>query len=291
MQAKKRVHLHDLAAHFEVSERTIFRDIAALSELGVPIITYRGEGYALLEGFFLPPLILTEGEASALLLGARMLANQADGQLVQSADDALAKLRAILPDKTLNKVEALSETIRFLMPEQKFNLDDAQLTQLREAILDKRVVRLTYHSYTRKETTQRDVEPHELVYSNGIWYMRGYCRLRQAVREFRLERIDAMQMLTEHFVPREVPAPARTYEIVQIRFPEASARWVREYQHYTFQNEISDGASIIMTYHPEGAHEMVPWILGWGAQAEVLAPASLRKRIREVAENLLNKLT
>lgn len=168
MQANKRVHLSDLATHFEVSERTIFRDIAALSELGVPIVTYRGEGYALLDGFFLPPLILTEGEASALTLGGRMLAQQADGHLVNNVDTALTKLRAILPDRTLRTVEALSETIRFLMPEQRFNLDDWRLSQIRTALTEQRVLHITYHSYTRDEVTRRHIEPHELVYSSGI---------------------------------------------------------------------------------------------------------------------------
>lgn len=84
LQSKKRVHSKEMATAFEVSERTIFRDIAALIEMGVPIITEWGEGYELMEGFYLPPLIFTPDEASSLFLGARILSRQAAGNKAQA---------------------------------------------------------------------------------------------------------------------------------------------------------------------------------------------------------------
>jgi predicted DNA-binding transcriptional regulator YafY len=292
LQSKKRVHWKELAAAFEVSERTIFRDIAALSEMGVPISTHWGEGYALMDGFYLPPLIFTADEASALSLGARMLSHQAAGNLVDASRQATTKLLAILPDLIREQVEELSEIIRFGLPERRFNLEDRRLVTLRRAIKHQRVIDIVYHSYTRDEVTKRQVEPHALLYSDGNWYVRGYCRLRQDIREFRLERLDELRLLDETFSRTTVSASTKDYEIVKLRFAGQDRRWVHEYQHYAFQREevLPDG-NAIMIYHPNRALEMKPWLLMWGARVNILSPLELRAAIRDEAIRLAEILT
>src|SRR5262245_45552183 len=100
LQGKSPITSLDLARSFEVSQRTVYRDIAALSEMGVPVVALPGEGYTLMEGFYLPPLVFTPSEATALFLGARMLALEAAGCLPADAEQALTKIAHILPDKT-----------------------------------------------------------------------------------------------------------------------------------------------------------------------------------------------
>jgi predicted DNA-binding transcriptional regulator YafY len=173
-----------------VSKRTIYRDVAALNEMGVPIVSLPGEGYELMEGYYLPPLIFTPAEASALFLGAQLLIGQAAGQLPVVADHALSKLAAILPPATRAQVDQLAGLIQFILPAERFDLDDARLMTLQRAIVERRVVHLTYHSHSQNEVTERDIEPHNLAYSNGVWYVNGYCRLRQGPRGFRLDRVD-----------------------------------------------------------------------------------------------------
>ena len=114
LQNTDRVRAQDLADAFEISKRTVYRDIAALSEMGVPIISLPGEGYELMEGFYLPLLIFTAAEAGALFLGAQMLLQQAEGRLPAEAKSALAKITAILPKDTLQHVEHLTEIISFI---------------------------------------------------------------------------------------------------------------------------------------------------------------------------------
>lgn len=113
LQAKGRVRARDLATWFEVSERTIYRDMGALSESGVPVISLPGEGYELMEGFYLPPLLFTPAEASALFLGAQMLASHATGRLPASAQQALDKVAAILPqDLRVDGLDLLRKTFK-----------------------------------------------------------------------------------------------------------------------------------------------------------------------------------
>ena len=99
LQHKRRVRAQDLARQFEVSKRTIYRDLSALNQMGIPIAAMAGEGFELVEGFYLPPLMFKEDEAVALSLGLRLLTQQAAGSLTQSAGSALAKIKVTLPEQ------------------------------------------------------------------------------------------------------------------------------------------------------------------------------------------------
>ena len=100
LQQRRRVRAQDLAARFEVNERTIYRDISALCEVGVPIAALPGEGYELMEGYYLRPLVFTPDEAGALSLAAQMFLNQASGRIAATGQAALAKISAVLPETT-----------------------------------------------------------------------------------------------------------------------------------------------------------------------------------------------
>lgn len=265
--------------------------MAALSEMGVPLVSLPGEGYELMEGFYLSPLIFTPAEASALFLGAQMLLQQAAGSLSSSAEQALAKITAILPQTTHEQVQRLTEIIRFILPRDRFNLDDSRLILLQQAILEQRVLHIRYHSYSRDETTERDIEPYQLFYSNGVWYVTGYCRLRQDQRDFRLDRVDALKLLTDTFTPRSSsPSTSQPIEI-RVYFAAPTIRWVRERQHYAFVADIEESPSgVVMRYRVDTFSEITPWLLSWGAAAEVLAPAELREQIRQEAFKLATML-
>lgn len=288
LQHKRRLRAVDLARQFEISKRTIYRDMSALNQMGIPIAALPGEGFELVEGFYLPPLMFNENEAVALTLGLRLLTQQAAGSLTQSADSASAKIKVALPEQVRVKSEALSGIIGFITPSQKFNLDDSQLLLIQKAIQEKQVMHIRYHGYRKDEISERDVEPHQLYYSDGVWYFEAYCRLRKDVREFRLSRVEKLTLLDQHFSKRRKSkaAAARMVE-VRIRFDARILRWVRERQHYGFVREKNS----VMTYHVHDVSEITSWILGWGAEAEVLAPKDLRKELRETAKKLANLLT
>jgi len=288
LQRHRRVRAQDLARHFEVSERTIYRDIAALNELGVPIISLPNAGYELPAGFSLPPLFFTSGEAGALALAVQLLLAQTTGAISGDAEGALTKIAAILPPELRRRVDELSAIVRFYAVERPFDLDDPRLVQLQQAIAGRRVVRLRYHSYRSDEQLERAVEPESLTYHNGAWYLGGYCRLRQGSRSFRLDRVDDLRVLDEPFAPRSAAASAVELVRVRVRFAPASLRWVRERQHFGYVADDPDGA---LRYAVAEPFEMLPWLLSWGASAEVLEPEALRARVREEILRLLEILT
>lgn len=292
LQRRHRVRAEDLARHFEVSKRTIYRDLLALSESGVPIAAIPHVGFELLDGFSLPPLIFTPAEASALFWGAQLLATQARGQLPAQAAQALDKIAAILPRPTREQVDQHTQAIHCYLDGTRFDSDDPRLALLRRAVIERRVIRLRYHSYSQNQATERVIEPQQLVYSDRRWYVTGYCRTRRATRSFRLERIEDLHLLDETFTSRAPDPPVPASVDVRVRFAPHVLRWVREGQHYGFVAEEAtreDGA--VMLYRVHSTDELHRWLLSWGAAAEVIEPASLRDRIRGEATALVQMLT
>lgn len=293
LQHKHRIRAQDLARQFEVSKRTIYRDMTALNEMGVPIVPLPGEGFELVAGYYIPPLMFTENEAVALSLGLRLLTQQASGSLTKNANQASVKIAVALSSDVRERAEALTNIIGFITPSEKFDLDDPQLMTLQKAIQQKQVIHIRYHGYNKDEITERDVEPHQLFYSNGIWYLEGYCRLRKDIREFRLSRVEKMTLRSEIFSKRRAgKAQVGQILVIKIRFAADTARWVREQQHYGFQHEETPTQKgVLMTYCVQDTSEITPWILSWGSAAEVISPKELRESLREIALKLANLLT
>jgi predicted DNA-binding transcriptional regulator YafY len=287
LQRRKLVRAEDLAARFEISKRTVYRDVAALSEMGVPVVAQPGEGYSLMAGYFLPPLLFTPDEAAALFLGAKWLATQATGKLPNSTEGALTKLAHVLPQQTLKEVERITDVLHFFVIQRPFNLDDPTLADFQRAINERRAVQITYHSLQRDEITTRVIEPAELTYGDGAWYVNGYCRLRQEARSFRFNRIAQYKLLPEQFTPRSVTAPPAAVITVVVRFAPEMIRWVQERQHYAFVRQ--EGERSIYQVHT--LPEIQSWLFGWGTAAEVLAPDALRSAMRAEAKKLLEMLT
>lgn len=204
-QSRGLMRARDFAAQFEISERTVYRDIQALCEVGVPIAAMPGEGYQLLDGYYLPPVTFSTEEARALFLAISMLSGFAcEGETQTAAAAALDKIRAILPQATLSELEALQAVIHFYaFPGPALDFDDPTFLRLQEAIHQRRVVHLRYHAQHTNEVTERDVEPLNLLYFNKTWLLAAYCRLRRASRVFRLDRIDRLTVRPETFERQE----------------------------------------------------------------------------------------
>lgn len=230
LQKQKRIRAVDLARMFDISERTVYRDILALNESGIPIVSLPGFGYELMEGYVLPPLMFSAREARSLFLAGDMLAARSQGQLARDVQQALNKLTIALPKNVREETEHFSKAMRVMLPETRFDLDDPKLSGLYQAIRERRVVYLTYHSYKENRLTEREVEPLELNLAEGSWYLNAFCRLRQAHRAFRLSRIDTVRLRDEIFQLRQPEVAQAVKQAVEVLFDKTVVRWVRERQ-------------------------------------------------------------
>lgn len=132
-----------------------------------------------------------------------------------------------------------------------------------------------------------DPRPETLTYHEVVWYLGGYCRLREGPRSFRLDRADDLRVLDAQFTPRAVAPAAAKPVMVRVRFTPAILRWVRERQHFGYMADESD---MVLRYSVSDPVEMLPWLLSWGADAEVLEPEALRAQQRDAARRLLEIL-
>jgi predicted DNA-binding transcriptional regulator YafY len=284
LQARGDLRAEDLAGTFEVSVRTIYRDVEALSETGVPIVATPGKGYRLMEGYFLPPLTFTADEAALLVLGGELVRDRVDPLLRKVAEEGLRKLASVLPPERRAEMERRRQGMFFASIAGQ--ADDRRLVLARRAIEERRAVRLVYHALRREQPDPRDVEPIRLVHLSDAWYLAGYCRLRQDARLFRLDRIDRLEVLEERYTPSARHALSDQYQRdmtehpeVRVRFDRDVLRWVRERQPFVLLREERDAAGPIFVYALRDAQELLTWLLPWGRTVEVLSPDWLRARL------------
>lgn len=186
-----------IAEQLAVSERTIYRDIQALSLSGVPIEGEAGVGYRLQRQFDLPPLMFDQEEVEALLLGARMIRAWSDRQLTTAANSALNKILAVLPAH----LRALEETSAIHVPDYQQQLTVSCFSEdIRKAIRRRKKVVLEDYQDVHGVTTSRTVWPLGVFFWGATWTLVGWCELRAAYRAFRLDRIQRLQ-LTEAGYP------------------------------------------------------------------------------------------
>ena len=200
IQALRRRRLataRDLAGELEVSERTVYRDIADLAASGVPIDGEAGVGYMLRDGHDLPPLMFSREELEALVLGARIVAGWADRGLARAADDALAKIEAVLPDR----LRRLQDEIALFAPANHFQERlPIDLSELRGALRQRRKLSFDYRDGEAKPT-HRTVRPLGLLFYGAVWLLPAWCELRRDFRAFRVDRMAGVEVLDQRFKP------------------------------------------------------------------------------------------
>ncbi|TDR82739.1 helix-turn-helix transcriptional regulator [Paludibacterium purpuratum] len=186
-----------LAEDLGISLRTLYRDIATLQEQGATIEGEPGLGYVLRPGFMLPPLMFSEEEIEALVLGTRWVAKRADSRLAEGAASALAKIAAVLPAD----LRLALDTSALLVAGTDEPLSAVDLALVRQAIRLERKVVLRYCDLQGAEST-RTVWPFALGYFDHVRMLVAWCELRQGFRHFRADRISAMDTLTERYPQR-----------------------------------------------------------------------------------------
>jgi len=203
LQTKRVLTSTTLAEKFGVSIRTIYRDIKALEESGVPIVTEEGKGYSLMEGYRVPPVMFTENEANALVTAEQLVLKNKDSSLVKEYAAAINKIKAVLQYSTKEKVELLSNRIG-ISPSVGNSGTSNSVAFIQNALTTFKVLHITYLS-KKDENTERDVEPFAMYYSlEESWTLIAYCRLRKDFRMFRLDRMLKITQLEQSFKPHKL---------------------------------------------------------------------------------------
>jgi len=213
LQVKTSVSVEKLSEYFEVSKRTVYRDLASLEEAGIPIIQIEGKGYGLMEGYRLPPIMFTEEEANALIFGEKMIAKTKDKSLINEFSKATDKIKSVLRSDEKEKADFLSNRtiIGKNWEEEKTS---SYLSDIQKALTNFQVIQIEYRKEEAIENSRREVEPFAIYHNTSEnWVLIAWCRLRKEFRSFRIDRIQKITYPLEKFVPHKMTL----YEYVEIQ--------------------------------------------------------------------------
>ena len=204
LQSKRLVTSTELASKFNVSVRTVYRDIRTLDEAGVPIVTVEGKGYSLMEGYRLPPVMFTEQEANAFITAEKLVLLNKDSSLTKSYVDGITKIKSVLRSGAKDKLSLLSERVAFEESQDQNTTSDS-LASIQLALTNFRVVKIEYYSPAKDEITNRYIEPFAVINRVGeSWYLIAWCRSRADFRLFRFDRIRKIEITGDRFTPHKI---------------------------------------------------------------------------------------
>ncbi len=281
---KKKLTIRELAEHFEVSTRTIQRDIERLSSAGIPLYTTRGQGGGvfLMENFILNKALLSAEEQSQILIALENLA-----VTDPEKTDLLPKLRALFQSPETDWIEV--DLSRW----GSKTTDKPTFQTLKHAVLDKAVVTFSYTSaYGSK--MQRTVYPAKLIFKTSTWYLQAFCTTRNAFRTFKLDRMSNLHALPEHFTLHESPPPLDEptaggpfLSLTLCLPPELTARAYEEFEE-TEITQTPSGSLIINATMPEDFW-LYGYLLSFGPLLEVLSPLRVRQTLATLAKEIFEK--
>ncbi len=201
LQSRKYVSAEKIAEKFEISVRTVYRDIKALCEQGIPISFEQHKGYFVVQGYFLPPVSFSNEEANALLLIEALVSGFADRSIQNHYATALNKVKAVLRHTQKEKLEQLHPNIRLQVPKRIMN-DLEYLSVLQEAISSKYILAIEYKN-NKEEISNRRLEPIGLIFYAFSWHLIAWCHLRSEYRDFKVASIIRVKNTQEAFLRQD----------------------------------------------------------------------------------------
>ncbi|WP_167355924.1 helix-turn-helix transcriptional regulator [Paenibacillus oryzisoli] len=293
--SQRRINAPTLADKFEVSLRTIYRDLETINTAGIPIVSFAGNdgGYEIMEQFRIDRQIVTFDDLQSILVALKGVQASLDDK---EMDDLLTKIKALVVRSEHNQMEESGETLLF-----DTNLwhggglkDKSMLVSLRQASKLRKVISFLYTN-TEGVEEQREVEPIGIAWKGYAWYLYAYCRLRSDYRTFRLSRISGLRIHLEHFTNKGV------------HMSELDARWgnqelgpsipllllfqprlrVRVEEAFGLDNieRQDDGSLLVSTSYPDN-HWLYGMLLSYGSDVRVLEPAFVAEKIRIQGEQI-----
>jgi predicted DNA-binding transcriptional regulator YafY len=289
LQSKRIVKASEIAERFEISLRTVYRDIRALEASGVPIGAEAGVGYFLMENYKLPPVMFTKEEASALLFGEKLVEKMSDDQMKAEFCSALFKIKAILNPEEKDRLEKLHSQISVLSyTSSNENFNRLFLSEIQQALVSKHVLEIDYQAAYAAPATKRLVEPIGLCNYSRRWHLFAWCRLRGEYRDFRLDRIQDLRIGTENFKGKQhisMDDFIRKMKVISdkpnitLLAPTNRLNLIAESKYwYGFIDEepIDDQLSRLRFSNNE-LRGFATWIISSGSYAKVEAPEELKQ--------------
>jgi predicted DNA-binding transcriptional regulator YafY len=301
LQSRPLVKAQDIANKFSISLRTVYRDVKALEEAGVPVIGEAGTGYRLMEGYKLPPVMFNMDEATALLTASKLVQSKTDTGISKHYTAALDKIRAILRHSEKDHIEEIDEHIAVMTHPAIVHQPQTELhlQSILKAIGSSLIIDIKYTSLEKSETTRRKVEPVGIYYLGSHWYLIGWCQLRNDYRNFRTDKITQLTITSETNSKTHPPLQSfisqmsASKEVIKvvIDVEPGIVKYLGEQKYYNgFVKEEKAGDQIRMTFLTGSLMGFSRWFMLYGDHAKIVEPEELNDMVARIAENILKKL-
>ena len=202
LKSKRLLTATELSDKFNVSVRTVYRDIQKLIEAGVPVITIEGRGYTLMDGYTVAPVQFTEKEANALITAQHLVNRSNDSSFVTDFEEALTKIKSVFRSSILEKSEVLNNQLH-VFDTRKESISSNALSELQLAITNFNYTEINYRKADDPNISFRKIEPCAILSTENKWILMAWCHLRKDYRAFRIDRIQHFKILPEQFEDRK----------------------------------------------------------------------------------------
>ena len=202
LKSKRLLTATELSDRYDVSIRTIYRDIRKLEEAGIPVTTIEGRGYSLMEGYTVAPVQFTEKEANAIITAQHLVNKTQDSSFAKNFNDALIKIKSVFRTSIQEKSELLESKIYVFEPQQE-DISSTALSEIQLAITNFNYIEINYRKADDPNITFRKIEPYTLISTNQKWILIAWCYLRDSYRAFRIDRIQHFKILPDTFTDRK----------------------------------------------------------------------------------------
>ena len=297
LQSRRVVKASDIAERFNISLRTVYRDVKTLEEAGIPLIGEAGVGYSIMDGYRLPPVMFTREEATAFLTAEKFVEKLTDASTMANHKSAMYKIRAILKTTEKDLLEDMDGNIEvFKRVDNSVLMGNDYIQVILNSIVQKAILLMEYFAHHSQEHTKREVEPVGIFFQDGYWHLVAYCRLRADYRDFRIDRIKSLHVTDKRFVSQHPTlkeyiaktAKEKRLETVVIKVDKEIYPQLNNQKYYSgFVSERKAGDQFEMTFLAPSIDGFARWYMMFGDHAQILQPDALRDRVRAITEKLV----
>ncbi|MBC7914735.1 MAG: YafY family transcriptional regulator [Pyrinomonadaceae bacterium] len=291
LQSQRVVKAQDIALRFEISLRTVYRDVKALEQAGIPVIGEAGIGYSLVEGYRLPPVMFTREEASAFLTAEKLVERLTDSATSTDFKSAMYKIKSVLRTTEKDYLEHLDSHIEVLKSRRQLQsrTDLNLLPTILSGISEKKALRLNYFTQYRQENSERIIEPVGVIYLDNYWHLIAFCKMREAMRDFRMDRILDLALTSETFQHKHptlqeyLKKENRERELFEIiiQVNKKIHQYLDEQKYYNgFISETHSGDDVVMNFLCCSLEGFARWYMMFGSEARIIKPQLLKERVR-----------
>ncbi len=301
LQSKRLIKAQEIADRFEISLRTVYRDIRALEEAGVPVIGEAGFGYSLVEGYRLPPVMFTKEEALSFVIAEKIFEKIADRDSNKHFQSAMFKVKSVLKNAEKDVLENMSAQVQVIRTNNNLHSKGKEniLQRILNSLSESKVILINYTTFEPEISSKREVEPIGIYFSFEQWYLIAWCRLRNDYRTFRLDRISTIQVRDEVFdtahpslkdyLEKVVKKENLTEVVLEVH--RSAVKYINEQRyHQGFVMERLVGELVEMTFMTTSLEGFVRWVLMMGDYVRIIRPQELTYRMKELLEIMLKSV-